>query len=148
MDRFGGFQPALKMASKCPPRPLAAPHLCAWAHVQRGRDGQQLPLSRDAAGARGAGISLVGTYEQKTFRTRLAEDSPVLLRCAVGVPELSAALGLCVVVGRFVIVLNVACIVRGSELIGSARRAIFARADRYRETSPFLSAFFCCAVCG
>ena len=60
MDRFGGFQPALKMASKCPPRPLAAPHLCAWAHAQRGRDGQHLPLSRDAAGARGAGISLGG----------------------------------------------------------------------------------------
>ena len=60
MDRFGGNQPALKMASKCPPRPLAAPHLRAWAHAQRGRDGQHLPLSRDAAGARGAGISMGG----------------------------------------------------------------------------------------
>ena len=60
MDSFIGKQPALKMASKCPPRPLAAPHLCAWAHAQRGRDGQHLPLSRDAAGARGAGISLGG----------------------------------------------------------------------------------------
>ena len=60
MDPFGGFQPALKMASKCPPRPLAAPHLCAWAHAQRGRDGQHLPLPRDAAGARGAGISMGG----------------------------------------------------------------------------------------
>ena len=80
-------------------------------------------------------LVLVGTYEQKTLRTCLAEDSLVLFRCAVGVSELSAALGLCVVVGRFVIVLNVACIVRGSELTGSARRAIFALADRYRETA-------------
>ena len=36
-------------------------------------------------------LVLVGTYEQKTLRTCLAEDSPVLFRCAVGVSELSAA---------------------------------------------------------
>ena len=55
-------QPAPKNGLEMPPAPpgRAAPHLCAWAHAQRGRDGQHLPLPRDAAGARGAGISMGG----------------------------------------------------------------------------------------
>jgi hypothetical protein len=88
----------------------------------------------------------VGTYEQKIFKIRLAEEWPVLFCCAVVVLELSAALALCLVFGRLVIVLNVACIVRGSELLGSARRASFALAERYRDTAPLGSAFLCCAV--
>ena len=70
-----------KMASKCPPRPLAAPPLCAWAHVQRGRDGQHLPLSRDAAGARGAGISLGGAVHCRAWLVGATRRKPANTPC-------------------------------------------------------------------
>ena len=75
-----GSQPR-KMASKCPPRPLAAPPLCAWAHVRRGRDGQHLPLPRDAAGARGAGISLGGAVHCRAWLVGATRRKPANTPC-------------------------------------------------------------------
>ena len=72
-----GSQPR-KMASKCPPRPLP---LCAWAHVQRGRDGQHLPLPRDAAGARGAGISLGGAVHCRAWLVGATRRKPANTPC-------------------------------------------------------------------
>ena len=65
----------------CPPRPLAAPPLCAWAHVQRGRDGQHLPLPRDAAGARGAGISLGGAVHCRAWLVGATRRKPANTPC-------------------------------------------------------------------
>jgi len=83
-DYLGGAMPGSqprKMASKCPPRPLAAPPLCAWAHVQRGRDGQHLPLPRDAAGARGAGISLGGAVHCRAWLVGATRRKPANTPC-------------------------------------------------------------------
>ena len=49
-----------EMTSKCPSRPMAAPRVWACAHVLRDLAGQEIPLSRDTAGARHSGISRGG----------------------------------------------------------------------------------------
>ena len=48
------------MASRWPSRPMAAPHVWAWAHILRDLAGQEIPLPRDTAGARHSGISRGG----------------------------------------------------------------------------------------
>ena len=49
-----------EMASRWPSRPMAARRVWAWAHVLRALAGEEMPLTRDTAGARHSGISRGG----------------------------------------------------------------------------------------